>query len=59
MIYERGEEEEDKIGRRVYGRVDVGKRDQGRPGAVEWMKVSSEIVQDHRAWSASVRDVVN
>ncbi len=24
-----------------------------------WVKVSSELAQDHRAWSASVRDVVN
>ncbi len=25
----------------------------------DWVKVSSELVQDRRAWSASVRDVVN
>ncbi len=25
----------------------------------DWMKVSSELAQDRRAWSASVRDVVN
>ncbi len=24
-----------------------------------WLKVSSELAQDRRAWSASVRDVVN
>ncbi len=28
-------------------------------GAHEWVKVSSELAQDRRAWSASVRDVVN
>ncbi len=25
----------------------------------DWVKVSSELVQDRRAWSASIRDVVN
>ncbi len=25
----------------------------------DWVKVSSELAQDRRAWSASVRDVVN
>ncbi len=25
----------------------------------DWVKVSSELPQDRRAWSASVRDVVN
>ncbi len=25
----------------------------------DWVKVSSELAQDHRAWGASVRDVVN
>ncbi len=25
----------------------------------DWVKVSSELVQDRRAWGASVRDVVN
>ncbi len=25
----------------------------------DWVKVSSELAQDHRAWSAPVRDVVN
>ncbi len=25
----------------------------------DWVKVSSELTQDRRAWSASVRDVVN
>ncbi len=25
----------------------------------DWVKVSSEVAQDHRAWCASVRDVVN
>ncbi len=25
----------------------------------DWVKVSSELVQDHQAWGASVRDVVN
>ncbi len=24
-----------------------------------WVKVSSELAQDHRAWSPSIRDVVN
>ncbi len=24
----------------------------------DWVKVSSELTQDHRAWSASIRDVV-
>ncbi len=25
----------------------------------DWVKVSSELAQDRRAWSASVRDMVN
>ncbi len=25
----------------------------------DWVKVSSELAQDRRAWNASVRDVVN
>ncbi len=46
--------------------------DQGRPRTAlwttslrsrtmekNWTKVSSELAQDRRAWSASVRDVVN
>ncbi len=37
-------------GPRVFGHAQWGK---------DWMKVSSELAQDRRAWSASVRDVVN
>ncbi len=59
---------------RRYGRPakDMGYHDQGRPGTDLWtarlrprtmekglVKVSSELAQDRRAWSASVRDVVN
>ncbi len=29
------------------------------PRALGWLKVSSELAQDCRAWSASVRDVAN
>ncbi len=28
-------------------------------GRKEWVKLSSELAQDRRAWNASVRDVVN
>ncbi len=49
----------------------MGYHDQGRPGTdlrtaslrprtmEDWVKVSSELAQDRRAWNASVRDVVN
>ncbi len=37
-------------GPRVFGYARRGKN---------WMNVSSELTQDRRAWSASVRDVVN
>ncbi len=44
----------------------MGYHDQGRPGTdlrtaseKDWVKVSSELAQDRRAWNASVRDVVN
>ncbi len=47
----------------------VGSHDQGRPGTplqtaslrpgtMDWVKVFSELAQNPRAWSASVRDVV-
>ncbi len=51
----------------------MGNHDQGRLGndlsgprvfgharwRKDWVKVSSELAQDHRVWSASVRDVIN
>ncbi len=37
-------------GPRVFGHARLRK---------DWVKVSSELAQDRRAWSASVRDVVN
>ncbi len=47
---------------------EVDNHDQGRSGQLvfgyarwrkDWMKVSSEIQHDRRAWGVSVRDVVN
>ncbi len=41
----------------------MGNCDQGRPGTAlrtaDWVKVSNELAQDRRVWSASLREVVN
>ncbi len=38
------------FGKRIFGNARWRK---------DWVKVSSELAQDRRAWSASVRDVAN